>query len=163
MTGITICLLILASILTLIGVIGAILPALPGPPLSLAALVIIYFVLPGAVGLPLVMTLGVLTIVALLLDYFAPIILTRVGGGSREAVACTTIGLVIGLFFMPLGLIVGPLVGAFIGEYSHSAQLGKALWVAFLSFLSFLFTTVIKLILAAVISYYVFYAIITNL
>lgn len=159
MTTLTICLLIIASILTLIGVIGAIIPALPGPPLSLAALVIVNLVLPGEISLTLLIVMTILCIVAAILDYLAPILLTRVGGGSKEAVLCTTLGLLAGLFFMPLGLILGPLIGAFIGEYSHSAHLGKALWVAFLSFLSFLFTTVIKLILTAVISYYIFLAI----
>ncbi len=159
MTTLTICLLILAVVLTLVGVAGAILPALPGPPFSLAGLIIVYFALPGSVSLTLLIVMGILTIVAAALDYLAPIILTRVGGGSKEAMLFTTLGLVVGLFFMPLGLILGPLVGAFVGEYSHSAQLGKALWVAFISFLSFLFTTVIKLILAAMMTYYIILAI----
>lgn len=160
MTTLTICLLIIAVVLSLIGVVGAIAPALPGPPLSFAALIIVYFVLPGSISLSLLITMGVLTLAAAALDYAAPIILTRVGGGSREAILGTTLGLLAGLFFMPLGLILGPLAGAFIGEYSHSAHLGKALWIAFLSFLSFVFTTVTKLILTAMITYYIILAIV---
>lgn len=160
MTTLTICLLIIAVVLSLIGVVGAIAPALPGPPLSFAALIIVYFVLPGSISLSLLIAMGVLTLAAAALDYAAPIILTRVGGGSREAILGTTLGLLAGLFFMPLGLILGPLAGAFIGEYSHSAHLGKALWIAFLSFLSFVFTTVTKLILTAMITYYIILAIV---
>lgn len=160
MTTLTICLLIIAVVLSLIGVVGAIAPALPGPPLSFAALIIVYFVLPGSISLSLLITMGVLTLAAAALDYAAPIILTRVGGGSREAILGTTLGLLAGLFFMPLGLILGPLAGAFIGEYSHSAHLGKALWIAFLSFLSFVFTTVTKLMLTAMITYYIILAIV---
>lgn len=160
MTTLTICLLIIAVVLSLIGVVGAIAPALPGPPLSFAALIIVYFVLPGSISLSLLITMGVLTLAAAALDYAAPIILTRVGGGSREAILGTTLGLLAGLFFMPLGLILGPLAGAFIGEYSHSAHLGKALWIAFLSFMSFVFTTVAKLILTAMITYYIILAIV---
>lgn len=160
MTTLTICLLIIAVVLSLIGVVGAIAPALPGPPLSFAALIIVYFVLPGSISLSLLITMGVLTLAAAALDYAAPIILTRVGGGSREAILGTTLGLLAGLFFMPLGLILGPLAGAFIGEYSHSAHLGKALWIAFLSFLSFVFTTVTKLILTAMITYNIILAIV---
>ena len=160
MTTLTICLLIIAVVLSLIGVVGAIAPALPGPPLSFAALIIVYFVLPGSISLSLLITMGVLTLAAAALDYAAPIILTRVGGGSSEAILGTTLGLLAGLFFMPLGLILGPLAGAFIGEYSHSAHLGKALWIAFLSFLSFVFTTVTKLILTAMIAYYIILAIV---
>ena len=154
MTVLTITMIVLAFILTTVGMIGAIVPALPGPPLSLAGLAIIYWFVPGIIRTPLLITMVILTVAAAVLDYLAPILLTRVGGGSKQAVLCTTLGLMAGLFFMPLGLILGPLIGAFVGEYSNSQQLGKALWVACLSFLSFLFTTVIKLILTAVMTYY---------
>ncbi len=160
MTTLTIAMIILAFILTTVGLIGAILPALPGPPLSLAGLAIIYWFVPGSISTPLLITMIILTMVAAVLDYLAPILLTRVGGGSKQAVLCTTLGLMVGLFFMPLGLILGPLLGAFIGEYSNSQRLGKALWVAFLSFLSFLFTSVIKLILTAMMTYYMVMALI---
>lgn len=160
MTTMTIVLLVLAVMLSVAGVIGAIVPALPGPPLSLAGLAIVYWALPGSISTPLLISMIILTAVAALLDYLAPILITRVGGGSKQAVMCTTVGLVAGLFFMPLGLILGPLIGAFVGEYSHSAKLGKALWIAFLSFLSFFFTTVIKVILTAVMTYFIAMAII---
>lgn len=161
MTTFTITMVILAIILTIVGLIGSIVPALPGPPLSLAGLAIIYWFLPGSISSSLLVAMIILTVVAAVLDYLAPIILTRVGGGSEQAVLCTTLGLIVGLFFMPIGLILGPLIGAFVGEYSNSAKLGKALWIAFLSFLSFLFTTVIKVILTAVMSYYIFAAVIS--
>ncbi len=163
MTALTITMIVLAIILTTVGMIGAIVPALPGPPLSLAGLAIIYWFIPGSISTPLLITMIILTVVAAVLDYLAPILLTRVGGGSKQAVLCTTLGLMVGLFFMPMGLILGPLVGAFVGEYSNSQRLGKALWVAFLSFLSFLFTTVIKVILTAVMTYYMVMGVISQL
>lgn len=163
MTVLTITMIVLAFILTTVGMIGAIVPALPGPPLSLAGLAIIYWFIPGSISTPLLITMIILTVVAAVLDYLAPILLTRVGGGSKQAVLCTTLGLMVGLFFMPMGLILGPLVGAFVGEYSNSQRLGKALWVAFLSFLSFLFTTVIKVILTAVMTYYMVMGVISQL
>lgn len=163
MTVLTITMIVLAIILTTAGMIGAIVPALPGPPLSLAGLAIIYWFIPGSISTPLLITMIILTVVAAVLDYLAPILLTRVGGGSKQAVLCTTLGLMVGLFFMPMGLILGPLVGAFVGEYSNSQRLGKALWVAFLSFLSFLFTTVIKVILTAVMTYYMVMGVISQL
>lgn len=163
MTVLTITMIVLAIILTTVGMIGAIIPALPGPPLSLAGLAIIYWFIPGSISTPLLITMIILTVVAAVLDYLAPILLTRVGGGSKQAVLCTTLGLMVGLFFMPMGLILGPLVGAFVGEYSNSQRLGKALWVAFLSFLSFLFTTVIKVILTAVMTYYMVMGVISQL
>lgn len=163
MTALTITMIVLAFILTTVGMIGAIIPALPGPPLCLAGLALIYWFVPGTISMQLLIFMIVLTVCAVLLDYLTPILLTRVGGGSKQAVMCTTLGLVAGLFFMPAGLILGPLIGAFVGEYSETQRLGKALWVAFLSFVSFLFTTVTKVILAAVMTYYVEMAVISVL
>lgn len=163
MTALTITMIVLAFILTTVGMIGAIVPALPGPPLSLVGLAIIYWFVPGSISTPLLIIMVILTVIAAVLDYLAPILLTRVGGGSKQAVLCTTLGLLVGLFFMPVGLILGPLIGAFVGEYSNSQRLGKALWVAFISFLSFLFTTVIKVILAAVMTYYMVMGVIHGL
>lgn len=154
MTTLTITMIVLAFILAVVGLVGAIVPALPGPPLSLAGLAILYWFVPGSISTPLLITMVILTVVVAILDYLAPILLTRVGGGSKQAILCTTLGLVVGLFFMPMGLILGPLIGAFVGEYSNSQRLGKALWVAFLSFLSFLFTTVAKVMLTAMMGYY---------
>lgn len=163
MTAFTITMIVLAFVLTVVGMIGAIVPALPGPPLSMAGLAIIFWFLPGSISTPLLIVMVILTVIAAVLDYLAPILLTRVGGGSKQAVLCTTLGLVAGLFFMPMGLILGPLIGAFVGEYSNSQRVGKALWVAFLSFLSFLFTTVIKVILTAVMTYYMVIGVIQEL
>ena len=101
MTVLTITMIVLAFILTTVGMIGAIVPALPGPPLSLAGLAIIYWFIPGSISTPLLITMIILTVVAAVLDYLAPILLTRVGGGSKQAVLCTTLGLMVGLFFMP--------------------------------------------------------------
>jgi hypothetical protein len=67
----------------------------------------------------------------------------------------SVIGTVAGLFFFaPYGLIIGPFVGALIGELLADASLGKALRVALLSFVAFLLTTGLKLILAVVLCYY---------
>ena len=93
-----------------------------------------------------------------MLDYIAPIWLTKLGGGSKQAIWGSTIGVFIGLFFMPVGLIVGPLAGAFVGEFMHEQQLGKAIHVALMSFLAFLLTTGLKLVASLLMTFYVFKA-----
>jgi hypothetical protein len=60
---------------------------------------------------------------------------------------------------MPVGLVVGPLVGAFAGELLSTRQTGKALRVALLSFLSFLLSTGYKVILCLVMTAYTMAAI----
>lgn len=159
MTVLIIILILIAILLSLTGIVGAIVPALPGPPLSYASLVMVYYTCPGTVSGRMLLWMLVLTIVVSILDYVAPIWLTKVGGGSKAAIWGSTLGLIAGLFFMPLGLIVGPLAGAFVGEMSNNSSLSKATRVALMSFVSFLLTSGAKLVLSAIMTYYTFEAI----
>ena len=154
MTVLIIIVLLIAVLLSLTGIVGAIVPALPGPPLSFASLLTVYFTCPGTISTELLIWMLVLTIVVSVLDYVAPIWLTKVGGGSKAAIWGSTLGLIAGLFFMPIGLIVGPLAGAFFGEMTNNSSLGKATRVALMSFVSFLLTTGAKLVLSALMTFY---------
>ena len=157
--NILITILILIAIITaLVGIIGAIVPALPGPPLCFASLVIAYFTSPGYISTSLLGIMLVVTILVTVLDYIAPIWLTKLGGGSKQAMWGSTIGILIGLFFMPVGLVLGPLAGAFIGEMMHEQHLGQAVKVALMSFIAFLLTTGIKLVVSLLMTFYVFKA-----
>lgn len=154
MTVLIIIVLLIAVLLSLTGIVGAIVPALPGPPLSFASFLTVYFICPGTISTELLTWMLVLTIVVSVLDYVAPIWLTKVGGGSKAAIWGSTLGLIAGLFFMPIGLIVGPLAGAFFGEMTNNSSLGKATRVALMSFVSFLLTTGAKLVLSALMTFY---------
>ena len=154
MTVLIIIVLLIAVLLSLTGIVGAIVPALPGPPLSFASLLTVYFTCPGTISTELLIWMLVLTIIVSVLDYVAPIWLTKVGGGSKAAIWGSTLGLIAGLFFMPIGLIVGPLAGAFFGEMTNNSSLGKATRVALMSFVSFLLTTGAKLVLSALMTFY---------
>ena len=149
----------IALILALVGVVGAIVPALPGPPVSFASLLMAYFMANGAISDKTLAIMFILTVVVTALDYSAPVWLTKMGGGSKYAVWGSTVGLVLGLFFMPIGLLVGPLVGAFVGEILHSQQVGQAFRVALWSFVAFLLTTGLKLVLSVVMMAQVIFAI----
>lgn len=154
MTVLIIIVLLIAVLLSLTGIVGAIVPALPGPPLSFASLLTVYFTCPGTISTELLIWMLVLTIIVSVLDYVAPIWLTKVGGGSKAAIWGSTLGLIAGLFFMPIGLIVGPLAGAFFGEMTNNSSVGKATRVALMSFVSFLLTTGAKLVLSALMTFY---------
>ena len=71
-------------------------------------------------------------------------------GGSRAGAIGATIGTVVGFFFIPpLGILLGPFVGAVIGELCHNREdIPKAILVGFGSFLSFIVGTGLKLIAA---------------
>ncbi len=147
-------LILVAIIMALVGIIGAIVPAIPGPPLCFASLVIAYFTSPGYISETLLGVMFVITIVVTVLDYIAPIWLTKLGGGSKQAMWGSTLGVFAGLFFMPWGLILGPLVGAFIGEMMHESNTGKATKVALMSFVAFLLSTGVKLVASLIMTFY---------
>src|SRR5690554_4179880 len=109
-------LLILSLAFLIAGLIGSLVPILPGPPLSWLGLLMLYLVK----GIEMdYWTLGIslfITIVVTILDYVIPAMGTKRFGGSKYGVWGTNIGLVIGLFVPPFGFILGPFIGALIGE-----------------------------------------------
>lgn len=139
-------LLALAIVCVIVGMVGAVLPMLPGPPLSYAALWLMWWRDPSEVSSTALWITGVLMVVLLVADYLAPIWLTKKGGGSRQAERGATVGLIIGLFFGLWGLLLGPFLGALVGELMAKSPLRKALKVASLSFIAFLQTTGLKLL-----------------
>ncbi len=70
------------------------------------------------------------------------------------------LGLIVGLFFGPLGIILGPFVGAFIGEILAGREAQLAIRTAFGSFVGYLLGTVSKIIVAGFFIYYYLQAII---
>lgn len=136
--------LILAVLCALLGLAGAVLPVLPGPPISYAALWFMWLRNPQDIPVSLLI-MGILMVVVSVLDYVAPIWLTNKGGGSPSATRGATAGMIVGLFFPPWGLLLGPFLGALLGELLTHAPAGKALRVALLSFVGFLLTTGFKL------------------
>ena len=147
-------LMALVAVLSVMGIVGAVLPALPGTPLNIVALVIAYFICPGQISTQMLIALIAAGVIVTILDFVAPIWFTQAGGGSKRAIWGSSIGLVAGLFFMPTGLIVGPLIGAFLGELSEGKHAKKALKVSLWSFAAFVITTGLKLMAGIVISYY---------
>lgn len=146
----------IGTLLILLGLIGCIVPILPGPPLSFGGLIIIHFTRWGNINGDLLLWLGIAAALATALDYILPIWATKKFGGSKRGVWGATIGLLIGLFFFPpFGIIVGPFLGAFIGEITSEND-KNALKSALGSFVGFLFGTGIKFAVSGVITYYFF-------
>ena len=106
-TGYAIVLLIM-----FIGVMGNLIPGIPGTPLILAGAVghQLYFVVPGWWWVAALAALGM---VALGLDYLATLIGAKKLGATWKGMVGAVLGVIVGVFvFPPVGLIVGPFVGA---------------------------------------------------
>ena len=104
-------LLILALILAVAGIIGAVAPVLPGPPLSFAALLLLLLCEGNDISTVTLITTGVLAVAITIIDYIAPVWLTKKSGGSKYGTWGATIGLVIGMFFALPGILIGPFLG----------------------------------------------------
>lgn len=148
---------LLAVICALIGLVGAVIPALPGPPLSYAGMLILLFCNNPQISTTSLITGLVFAIIITILDYIAPIWLTSKKGGSKYATWGTAIGLAIGLFLGPLGIVAAPFAGAFIGELLAGTHHEKAFKVAFFSFVAFMLTTGIKIIYCVIILIFVLF------
>lgn len=110
------------------GVIGAVLPFLPGAPLILVGAVI-YAVFTDftPVGWGRLAVLGALTVLGFVLEYVASALGARRFGGSRWGVVGAVVGSIVGVFFGLVGLLLGPVVGAVAGELLRSGQLAESL------------------------------------
>lgn len=145
-------LLILSLLLFILGLIGSVLPALPGPPISWLGLLCLYFV--NGIEISSLALWGslVVTIVISVLDYIIPAQGTKRFGGSKYGVWGTNIGLVIGIIApIPFGFIIGPFLGALIGELIFdSRDVNRALKAAIGSFIGFLASTFLKIVFGLV-------------
>ena len=145
---------VLAAALILLGLIGVVLPALPGLPLVYAGMLLAAWA-DGfeRIGVWTLVALGVLTVLSLAVDLAATAMGAKRVGASRLALVGAAIGTVVGLFFSLVGVFVAPFIGAVIGELIHrrklaKADIGHATKVGLGTWLGILFGVVLKLALA---------------
>ena len=145
---------VLALVLMIVGIIGCIIPFLPGPPLSYAALLLMQLRSEPPYSTRFLLILAGVTLLVTVLDYVVPLAGTKRFGGTRWGMWGCTIGLILGIFIPPWGLILGPFIGAFVGEILANTSTENAFSAAFGSFLGFLFGTLLKLIACFVMAWY---------
>ena len=139
-------LLIVAGILMVIGIIGCIVPGLPGTPIAYAGLWIAQATDRVDFSWQILLIWGIVTIVVSVLDYVVPAWGTKQFGGTKWGVWGSTIGVFAGLFFGAAGVIIGPLAAAILGELIGGKKVEEALRAGWGSFIGIFFGTVLKLI-----------------
>jgi uncharacterized protein len=163
-------LLILGFICILLGIMGSILPGVPGPPASYLGLLLIHWTRFASFSARFLVTLAIIVAIVALMDYFVPIWGTKIFGGSRAGVRGSTIGLIIGMILLPIfgivlgpfglfGILGGPFIGAWIGELYSGKISRQALKAAVGSFIGFLAGTLMKIVLSVVIAFFYFRAV----
>jgi uncharacterized protein YqgC (DUF456 family) len=145
---------VLAAIMMVVGIVGTVLPALPGVPLVFAGMLLAAWA--GnfeEVGGWTLALLAVLTLVSLGIDFLATLLGAKKVGASKPALVGAMIGTFAGLAFGIIGIFVGPFVGALVGELIWlrgvgGQELGKATKVGLGTWLGIVVGTILKLGLA---------------
>jgi uncharacterized protein YqgC (DUF456 family) len=142
-------------------------PVVPGVPLSYLGLWLLHWTERVQFSWQFLLVWAVVTIVIQVLDYFIPAWGTKKFGGSKYGVWGSTIGLLAGLFMGPMGIILGPFIGAVLGEMIYfnrhpqsadnqaaNSNFNRALRAGLGSFIGLLTGTVLKLICCGMMVFY---------
>ncbi len=141
-------LIIFAILLVLTGLAGGFLPVLPGPPIAYAGVLVLHFGTQYTFTDVFLWLSGIAMIAITLGDYLLPGFLVKYGKGSRYAVNGANIGVIVGLFMGPVGILFGPFLGALIGEVIGGKSVNEAMRPAFFAFLGFLSGVFLKVAFA---------------
>jgi uncharacterized protein len=136
-----------AAVLIVVGLIGAIVPALPGIPLIFGGI----WLIAGVdhyqhIGFWWLLAVAGVGAIGLTLDLFAGALGAKRVGASQQAVWGALAGTVIGVFFGLPGLLLGAFLGAVLGELSAGNSLLRATHVGVGAWVGLIFGSIIKLV-----------------
>lgn len=139
----------LGMIMVVVGIVGTLLPMLPGVPLVFAGLLLIAWLDGFAkVSILTIVIIGVIALIAWAIDFAASIVTAKRVGASKHALWGTVIGGLVGLFLGGLaGIILGPAIGAMIGELMAHQDKSRATTVGIAAGLGFVLALVAKWVL----------------
>lgn len=144
----------LGAIGILAGILGCILPILPGPPIGFAGLLLLQLTSNPPFTARQLTLWGLLAALVTFLDYVVPVWGTKKFGGTKKGIWGSIIGLILGLTFPPFGIIIGPFIGAVVGEMIDGKEFNHALRAGFGSFIGFLAGTMMKLAVSLFFTYH---------
>jgi len=150
-------LIIIGIILIILGLIGCVMPALPGPILAWGALLLLQWTDKVPHNWQMVWITLAVALAVHAMDYVVPAMGTKKFGGTKYGIWGATLGLLVGLFTpIPFGVILGPFLGALAGEMLHDDNFSRAFKAALGSLVGFLFSTGLKLAVTLYFAYLFF-------
>jgi hypothetical protein len=139
---------VLGALALLAGLAGLVLPVLPGALLMYGGVLLIAWAEDFTrVGWPTLLVTGLLAAAIWVVDLVAAALGARVAGASRWALVGASLGLLVGLFLGPAGLLLGPAVGATLLEYWKDPDFERALRAGVGTLIGFLAGSVVKVVL----------------
>ena len=149
-------LIILGFFVLIAGIIGCIIPAIPGPPLSFIALILLEVATKGeAFTTNELIFWGVVTVIVTVLDYIIPVAGAKKYGATKSGIWGSIIGMIIGMiFFPPFGMLIGAFLGAVGGEVLVGKDSSEALKSGWGVFMGTILGIGLKLAASGVMSFY---------
>lgn len=139
---------VVAIVLVTIGILGMLLPMLPGVPLVFAGLLLAAWLDGFAkVSILTVCVIGVLAVLAWVVDIAASVVTAKKAGASNYALWGAGVGALVGILGGIPGLIIGPAIGAIIGELIAHKDSSRATTVGLAAGLGFVLALVVKIVL----------------
>lgn len=142
-----------AGILFIVGIIGCVIPGLPGIPLCWGGLLIGHFIhAKDQITITLLIVTAAVCVIVEVINTLVPSYFTKKSGGSKAGSIGSMLGVLAGVLTGQIALIfLGPFIGALIGEFLHEpGNLKRAFHSACYSFLGFITGTGLKLITAGI-------------
>lgn len=148
----------IASLIFLIGLVGTLLPILPGAPLIIIGMLVYGFIAGfGDLSFTFFLVQVLLALTVIGVDYLFTAMGSRYFGGSKAAPWGAAVGLLIGLFFFPIGLLLGPFLGAVLADLLFKRRTDQAIKSGIGASLGFWGALPIKLVLEAImITWFIF-------
>ena len=135
---------ILGALLLLVGAVGCVVPVIPGPILAYVALWV-FVPVDGGPSMQARIAGGALVLVVTVIDYVLPSFCAKKFKCSRWGVFGCFAGSIVGLFFMPFGILLGPFLGTIAGELIAGKNMGSSLRGGFGALLGFVLCLGLKL------------------
>ena len=151
----SILMVLLGSVFMVVGFIGCVVPAIPGPLLGFIALILIS--IPGSwVLFPvwLLVLLGVGAVAATVLDNVLPALSSKKAGAGKAGILGSILGMIGGSFLTPIGTIIGAFVGALLGEMIFNRENKQPLKAALGVFKGTMLAVLMKLVVTGIMAYY---------
>lgn len=153
---------IIGIILCFVGIIGSFIPLIPGPITSFSGLLFLH--LTTFVPFDFYFIIGCFTIAisVFILDLIIPIIGLKKLGGTKKGLIGATIGLLLGFFIGPIGLISGPFIGALSGELLNNNGIKKSIKASLGTLIGFLAGVAMKFLVSFVFTILFFKILLTS-
>jgi hypothetical protein len=154
-------LIVIGGILVIAGLVGCIVPILPGPPISYISLILISWAYRwNAFSNTFLIIMGIITAIVTVADFILPVYIPKRYGASKFGIWGSVLGMIAGMiFFPPFGLIIGTFAGAMLGELLFNKDKRSSLRAALGVFVGTMAAVMLKVSVSGIIGFYFFRAV----